>query len=115
MGSEVFSCTVCVCFRFQDFPGFIMGGGGGTFHLQGLEQFLKQSFNRMEILRGPLCAVSHWPLSKGFPVLSPVRTMVFSCAGLGAELREPEPFTCRHTAGELPVLGPPQGLSDSGA
>lgn len=68
MGSEVFSCTVCVCFRFQDFPGFIMGGGGGTFHLQGLEQFLKQSFNRMEILRGPLCAVSHWPLSKGFPV-----------------------------------------------
>jgi hypothetical protein len=45
-----------------------MGGGGGTFHLQGLEQFLKQSFNRMEILRGPLCAVSHWPLSKGFPV-----------------------------------------------
>lgn len=85
VGSEVFCCTVCVCFRFQDFPGFIVGGGGGTFHFQGLEQFLKQSFNGMEILRGPVCAVSPWPLSKGFPFhsWSPVRMVVFSCTRLG--------------------------------
>lgn len=39
---------------------------------------------------------------------------MFSCNRQETEFREVQPLTCGHTAGELTLLGPPPGQSDSG-